>query len=260
MSTRTTISPTESELTRALTTIKAANPQMGIAKVHVLLLSTYPGWLVSEKRTRKVLQGLGLIVGSGAGSSAGAGPNSATASGVHTSGDGDATNANLDPPEPPIYPSSRVIGTLDTYLWTPKVRVRYFDQKKGKGLIASHAIAEGEIIWREDPFIVAPEWYACHFCPSCRFVRPASNTTLCLGKYMTSKLPRRLAVSAQPHSASLPRCSFHVQIPRVLCASATDYAQRDHPRRIHSFALHLTPRQYHCSNSQGTRSGWHWPL
>lgn len=158
MSTRTTISPTESELTRAIASIKAANPQMGIAKVHVLLLSTYPGWLVSEKRTRKVLQGLGLIVSSGASSSVGAGSNSATASPVNASGDGDATTTNLDPPEPSIFPSSRVIETLDTHQWTPKVQVRYFDEKKGKGLIALYPIAEGEIIWREDPFIVAPEW------------------------------------------------------------------------------------------------------
>ncbi len=29
---------------------------------------------------------------------------------------------------------------------------------KGKGLVATEDIAQGETLWREDPFVIAPEW------------------------------------------------------------------------------------------------------
>ena len=57
-----------------------------------------------------------------------------------------------------IFPSSRVIDNLDISQWTPKVKVKYFNKKKGKGLVAEKNIEEGEPIWKEDPFIIAPEW------------------------------------------------------------------------------------------------------
>jgi hypothetical protein len=123
------ITPQEDELTQALIELKKENPQLGISKVHALLLKTNPDWVVSEKRTRKILQSQGLIVTA---------PPSAS--------------------EPGIYPSSRVIESLDIRQWTPKVAVKFFDKKKGKGLVAAEAIEEGETIWREDPFVIAAEW------------------------------------------------------------------------------------------------------
>ena len=30
---------------------------------------------------------------------------------------------------------------------------------KGKGLVAKERITSGETVWKEDPFILAPEWY-----------------------------------------------------------------------------------------------------
>ncbi|KAF8064044.1 hypothetical protein FPV67DRAFT_1782409 [Lyophyllum atratum] len=137
--------PTEHELKSALVALKTRYPTLGIAKTHSLLLTTYPDWSVSEKRTRKVLQNEGLI---------------------------------LDSPTPQlgvdmVYPSSRLIPNLDIPKWTAKAQVKYFDKRKGKGLVAIQDIEEGEVIWKEDPFILAPEWSlfdlqatsaACGFC------------------------------------------------------------------------------------------------
>lgn len=127
----TTVTPPEEELRDALVSLKAQNPTLGIAKTHALLLASHPLWAVSEKRVRKVLQSEGLVLG-----------------GIPVSGDSNAT----------VYPSSRVIPDFNVKKWTQKVEVQYFDQRKGKGLVATVDIAEGDVIWKEDPFILAPEW------------------------------------------------------------------------------------------------------
>jgi hypothetical protein len=57
-----------------------------------------------------------------------------------------------------IWPSSKVIDKLDISQFSKKIEVRYFDKVKGKGLVAKEDIGEREIIWKEDPFIIAPEW------------------------------------------------------------------------------------------------------
>ena len=125
--------PQESELTTALIYLKNKNPSLGISKVHTLLLQTYPEWTVSEKRTRKILQTQGLVVS-------------------------ESTSMSPESVESRIFPSSRVIDNLDISQWTPKVKVKYFNKKKGKGLVAEKNIEEGEPIWKENPFIIAPEW------------------------------------------------------------------------------------------------------
>lgn len=125
------ITPAEDVLTQALIALKSEEPQLGISKVHALLLKNNPDWIVSEKRTRKILQNQGLIVGPPPG-----------------------------PTDLPVYPSSRVIDSLEISQWTSKVSVKYFDRKKGKGLVATAPIEEDEVIWREDPFVIAAEWYA----------------------------------------------------------------------------------------------------
>ena len=127
-----TISPSEDDLKNALLALKAENPSLGVPKTHALLLTAHPEWTVSEKRTRKILQNEGLVQNAG------------------TAGTGTVTGQ--------IYPSSRVIDDLDVAKWTTKVEVRYFSKAKGKGLVAKEKIAEGETIWKEDPFILAPEW------------------------------------------------------------------------------------------------------
>lgn len=126
-------SPTENDLKEALIALKVENPSLGISKVHALLLSTHRTWQVSEKRTRKILQNEGLVLSS-----------AASKGGSNDSGK--------------LYPSSKLIDDLDSAQWSSKVEVVYFDKRKGKGLIAKEKIAEGEIVWKEDPFLLAPEW------------------------------------------------------------------------------------------------------
>ena len=122
------VSPSEDDLKSALLALKTQNPTLGIPKIHALLLSTHPEWTVSEKRTRKILQTEGLVL-----NSAGGVPGQ-------------------------VYPSSGLIEGLDVSKWTTKVEVKYFGKTKGKGLVAKEHIAEGDTIWKEDPFVLAPEW------------------------------------------------------------------------------------------------------
>lgn len=130
--------PADEELKAALQALRAENPTLGIAKLHALLLARHPTWTVSEKRTRKILQVAGLVL---------------TPAGAKSQGQNGSGHA--------LHPVSRVIEGLDVAKWTAKVQVEYFDSLKGKGLVATERIAEGEALWKEDPFILAPEWYAC---------------------------------------------------------------------------------------------------
>ncbi|KAJ7630062.1 hypothetical protein DFH06DRAFT_1005634 [Mycena polygramma] len=116
-------SPSDNELQDALVQLKAAHPTLGIPKLHARLRSDFPAWTVSEKRMRKVL-------------------------------------AALAPPKDttPPHPSSQLVDGLDISQWTPRVDVRLFDKKKGKGLVATQKIKADETIWVEDPFVIAPEW------------------------------------------------------------------------------------------------------
>ncbi|KAL1746581.1 hypothetical protein HDZ31DRAFT_33788 [Schizophyllum fasciatum] len=116
--------PAEEDLKQALIELKSQNPALGISKVHGLLLAAHPEWTVSEKRTRKILQSQGLVQSAG----------------------------------PAIHPTSRLIPDLDVKKYTTKVAPKYFDKRKGKGLIAVEPISEGETIWKEDPFVLATEW------------------------------------------------------------------------------------------------------
>ncbi|KAF9450750.1 SET domain-containing protein [Macrolepiota fuliginosa MF-IS2] len=181
-------SPPEDELTSAIVQLKKENPELGISKIHALLMNQYPDWTVSEKRTRKILQTQGLIV----------------------SAPGQALSIL-------VYPSSRVVQGLNVQKWTSKVGVKWFDKRKGKGLIAMQEIKEGEVIWKEDPFIVAPEWEifdlqirsaACAFCTT-----PLGDSSLvvtCSASAPGSVCPARfcnrlcLARSAQVHPLLCP--------------------------------------------------------
>jgi hypothetical protein len=131
----TRTSPSDPDLTSALAALRKEKPVLGIPKLHALLLSENPGWLVSEKRTRKVLQSLGLT--------------------------NTIKNQTADSAGGLKHPFSKLLEGLDPLKYTqkgPAIRVEYFDQKKGKGLIATTDISEGTVIWKEDPFALAPEW------------------------------------------------------------------------------------------------------
>ncbi|KAJ6578825.1 hypothetical protein DFH09DRAFT_1148416 [Mycena vulgaris] len=142
-------SPDDDELQRALAQLRAANPSLGISKLHARLRADFPAWTVSEKRMRKLLA--------------------------------------PKPQDSAPHPSSQLVEGLDVAQWTPRVSVRVFDKKKGKGLIAAQKIVAGETIWLEDPFVIAPEWEiydkqragaACGLCTTL-FAHPSEARARC---------------------------------------------------------------------------------
>ncbi|KAI0048513.1 SET domain-containing protein [Auriscalpium vulgare] len=144
--------PADEELRSAVLALREQHPVLGISKFHALLLEGQPGWSVSEKRMRRFL------------------PAPPTTTPLGRTGE--------------IYPSSRLIDDLELEKWTGAVEVKLFDKKKGKGLIAKRAIAEGETVWKEDPFVIAPEWdiydlvYSSRACGSC--TTPLTDSPLVL--------------------------------------------------------------------------------
>lgn len=135
-----TTTPSEDELKAALTSLRSANPTLGIPKLHALVLAAHPEWSVSEKRTRKILQAAGLVLSP---------PN---ADQIHKDGKG-----GVGAKDESAYPWSKMIDGLDVSKYNAKVAVKYFGREKGKGLVATQRIEEGEVVWKEDPFILAPE-------------------------------------------------------------------------------------------------------
>ncbi|KAI0056815.1 SET domain-containing protein [Artomyces pyxidatus] len=199
MSGTPSIPPSEGELKSSVVSLKESNPTLGIPKFHALLLSEHPTWIVSEKRVRRVLQSEGLV---------------------------QMPKAKA---EAPLYPSSALIDDLDLTKWTPAVEVKYFDKRKGKGLVAKTPITEGQAVWKEDPFVIAPEWdiydlqqssQACSFCTtplgdSTLVVRcPASTSAAyCSARFCTRLCLSRSAkshplVCAAQNPASVPLLAF----------------------------------------------------
>ena len=154
-------SPSEDDLKAALHALRKAFPSLGAAKLHAQLLAQHPEWSVSEKRTRKILQQEGLVLSS-----------------VSAQNQGPATPVLSGEDE--IYPRSQLVEGLDIRKWTTKVEVRHFGRKKGKGLVAREDIAEGEVVWKEDPFALAPEWYAviASRASGCECRRPLAGTSM----------------------------------------------------------------------------------
>lgn len=130
--------PAECDLKSALVSLRARNPTLGTVKLHALLLAEHPEWTASEKRTKKILQHEGLVLGPC------------------------LSNKTVADNVASPFPISDVVEGLDVAKWTSKVAVKYFGRNKGKGLVAKESIREGETLWKEDPFILAPEWYDIH--------------------------------------------------------------------------------------------------
>ena len=141
----TTTTPTESDLKAALIKLRSEHPTLGIPKLHAALLAANPSWTVSEKRTRKILQAEGLVL-------------SADPKATNKIGSSRAVGQDGADADDTLYPSSKLIEGLDLSKYSTKVAVKYFGKEKGKGLIATGRIEEGEAVWKEDPFILAPEW------------------------------------------------------------------------------------------------------
>ncbi|KAJ7607329.1 hypothetical protein FB45DRAFT_846812 [Roridomyces roridus] len=175
-------SPSDEELQTVLSELKNSNPVLGIPKLHALLRAEHPDWAVSEKRTRKILAVL---------------KESAAAAGD----DDDGTP----------HPSSELIQGLDVKQWTPRVQVKLFDKKRGKGLVATQKIKAGETIWTEDPWVITPEWdiydkqrasLACAFCttlfPSVSAARSAPRCPHCPAAFCNSLCRKRAIERTHP--------------------------------------------------------------
>ena len=131
--------PSEIELKNVLTALRNDNPTLGVPKLHALLLATRPTWAVSEKRARKILQNEGLVLNSN-------------------------PSAKRNTPKGDSYPKSKLIENLDVSKFADKAEVHYFNAHKGKGLLAKQKLNDGEVVWKEDPFVLAPEWFVCFSC------------------------------------------------------------------------------------------------
>ncbi|KZT61683.1 SET domain-containing protein [Calocera cornea HHB12733] len=133
------ISPPDDALIPAVKALRAAQPTLGASKLNALLLKEHPAWTVSEKRLKKILQSEGLTLTSGA----------------------PPTNGKSNKPVTSTqskYPASKLNPHLDIPAFTDKVEAVFISEQKGKGLVAKAHISQGEILWREDPFVHAPEW------------------------------------------------------------------------------------------------------
>lgn len=91
--------PTDDELSSALRALRGAQPEAGIPKIHAALQEGHPDWVVSLKRTRKVLQTLGLVLG---------------------------------PAATALVPSYKLNEKLDVGKFSAKVRVKDFGMPRGK--------------------------------------------------------------------------------------------------------------------------------
>ena len=132
------ISPPEDDLKTTVVSLKKEHPALGIAKLHALLLSENPAWTVSEKRLRRILRNL--------------------LEEPHPHQDQQQQLEFATPGGSHVYPSSTLVEGLDVARWTTAVEVKYFNRERGKGLVAKEPISKGQVVWKEDPFIIAPEW------------------------------------------------------------------------------------------------------
>lgn len=223
----------EIELRAALIILKKENPALGVAKIHILLLEAHPTWAVSEKRVRKILQSEGLIATE---------KDNGTGSTIAT------------------YPVSRLNNSLDVTKWCGKVKVHYFNAVKGKGLVSTEKISEGEVLWKEDPFILAPEWCVFLCRCYCKELQDSSSTIGHAGISMTCKSPPRHVHSALPLWETTRRSIYRAWRPypqhHARPCSVTAFVAHNQRKCIHFSALPVIQRRFLSSSLHATPSGW----
>lgn len=131
--TSSTVSPPDEAVIEAIKLVKDPNPEIGVSKLQSAILAANPAWTLSEKRIRKLLK-----------------PPPVT--------DSEGLVSNPKAKETPIHPTSKLNDDLNVEQWSKKVQVKQFGKARGKGLVAKEDIAEGEAIWKEEPFIYSPQW------------------------------------------------------------------------------------------------------
>ena len=146
---------------------------------------------------------------------------------------------------------------------------KYFEREKGKGPVAKDLISEGQVVWKEDPFVIAPSgestlntfpspisppkvqsvffiwstgrFMICSPCPAHMHTAPYLSRTA---------ISHHISYTAQQHRAQ-PRAAAHA--PH---ASATASASNGQKRLIRCSAPRRTPRACHSCHSRGNMCGW----
>jgi hypothetical protein len=126
MAVETPVVPSDEELSKIVTSLREAYPELGVVKLLAQLKVENPTLSVSEKRLRKTLA-----------------PSTSAASASEEKVSKDAT-ADL-------VADTGLDASLDVS--ELKIKVRMFKGGRGKGLVAREKILQGEVIWAENPWI-----------------------------------------------------------------------------------------------------------
>ncbi|KAG7450171.1 SET domain-containing protein [Guyanagaster necrorhizus] len=149
------IVPDDETIQSVISIVQPSLPGLDTNKLHDAVIDAYPEWqgVVGEKRVRRVManskkdeEAEGPIKDD----------NASTITTPKTKKKKKA-KAKAKASSRETYPTSSLLPDSVLTL-PPTVAVRYFDKQKGKGLVALRRIEEGETLWKEDPWIIAPEW------------------------------------------------------------------------------------------------------
>lgn len=138
--------PSDDELHAAVRETRDAHPDLGVLKLLAAVKET-KGWTaVSEKRFRKALAEVG-----GTSTGGGAAPNTAPKAGAKKKKGKKSKKSRRVGDH--LEPETHLDSTLDIAALAPKVKVSMFGGARGKGLVAAEGLQQGEMIWREEPFV-----------------------------------------------------------------------------------------------------------
>lgn len=135
------ITPSDEDLAAALTDLRGGNPTLGASKLHAKLLDVHPDWSVSEKRVKKSLAVNNLVI----------------LPPPPKSSSGDVAGS-LKKEDGLPTPSYTTVQSFNVSQYAQKIKVVDFGHPRGKGLVATAPIAQGEELWSEVPFVHAPDW------------------------------------------------------------------------------------------------------
>lgn len=182
------VSPSEGDVVEASKSVLASNESMGIGRICAQVLEANPNWTLSEKRLRSILKQAGLKWGE-----------AEATNGDHVNNGDVKSNGNnkknkkkkgnsalaTKTPGDSAVPSSH----LDEDVPIPSgVRAVYFDEIKGKGLVADRDFNEGETLFTEEAFLSAPPAHAYNqvstgeLCTQCFLPVAASSLNVACGQ------------------------------------------------------------------------------
>ncbi|EIW76584.1 SET domain-containing protein [Coniophora puteana RWD-64-598 SS2] len=135
----------------ALAALMDEQPSLGQKKLWQLLCKRHPDWKVGQARAERLVKEIRAERVPAASGSASNGSNGAS-SGTVEGGEGQTAETGH------IYPSwelNKALDLRDMLGAEGSVKVQTFTKTKGKGLVATRRIKEGEVVWREEPWVLA---------------------------------------------------------------------------------------------------------